>query len=133
MLLAALCPGGCLSGRGGMAPPVLAAGPWSLVELGGHPVMVTDQSCQPTLLFDAAGGRVSGRAGVNRFTGGLTPDGDLHALGPAATTRMAGPPNLMQLVEGFLAVLPQVKHWRLEGSWLVLLSHSGAVLARRAS
>ena len=44
---------------------------------------------------------MAGRVGVNRFTGSFTVDGDVLQVGPVASTRMAGPPEMMTLENRF--------------------------------
>jgi heat shock protein HslJ len=44
---------------------------------------------------------VAGCVGVNRFTGSFTVDGDVLQVGPVASTRMAGPPEMMTLENRF--------------------------------
>lgn len=121
---------GCASRVARKAPPSLPAGPWALVELNEKPVTVVNLSQQPTMLFDAEGGRVSGHAGVNRYNGSYTQNGTAMSFGPAATTKMAGPPELMRIEEEFLAMLPKVKSWRIETAWLQLIGDKGVILAR---
>jgi len=64
----------------------------------------------PITLLLAADGHVSGSAAINRYHGGYTlSDGGNFALtGPLATTRMAGPPELMALEDSFLKALGKV-------------------------
>jgi len=121
---------GCASRAARKAPPSLPAGPWALVELNARPVTVVNLSQQPTMLFDAAAGRFSGHAGVNRYNGGYTQNGTALSFGPAASTKMAGPPELMKIEDEFLAVLPKVKSWRIESAWLQLVGDNGVILAR---
>jgi heat shock protein HslJ len=71
-------------------------GSWRLVEIDGEPV---DPDAPNEIQFD--GGRVSGRVGVNRFNGSYTVSADTIEFGPVATTRMAGPPELMDLERRF--------------------------------
>jgi len=61
-----------------------------VIEIGGEPV---DPDAPRAVRFE--GDRVAGRVGVNRFTGSFTVDGDVLQLGPVASTRMAGPPEMM--------------------------------------
>ena len=71
-------------------------GTWALAELDGVEV---DPEAPCEVRFDS--GRVSGRVGVNRFQGSYTVTGDMLEFSPAATTRMAGPPHLMDLESRF--------------------------------
>ncbi len=129
LLVAGLVLTGCISKRA-QAPVVIQPGPWALVELAGRPVSVTDALRQPSMRFDPAAGRVSGNAGVNRYNGTYTQEGMVLSFGPAAVTKMAGPPELMSIETEFLALLSRVRNWRMDTSWLVLLGPDGEVLAR---
>lgn len=71
---------------------------WTLVELGGQPVIEGGGLAEPplTLLLDPKEKRIGGYGGVNWFNGGYQLDGDKLSLGPLATTLRAGPPELME-------------------------------------
>jgi heat shock protein HslJ len=84
-------------------------GSWRLLEIAGEQV---DPDATNEIRFDD--GRVSGRVGVNRFTGGYTVAGDTIEFSPAAATRMAGPPELMDLEHRFLAALQGEHPIRIE-------------------
>jgi heat shock protein HslJ len=64
----------------------------------------------PITLLLAADGHASGSAAINRYHGGytLSDDGNFALTGPLATTRMAGPPELMALEDSFLKALGTV-------------------------
>jgi putative lipoprotein len=79
-------------------------GSWRLVEIDGEPV-VPDSPGE----IRFGDGQVSGRVGVNRFNGSYTLTGGTIEFGPAATTRMAGPAELMDLERRFHQAL-QGKH-----------------------
>lgn len=73
-------------------------GSWVVESLAiGGELQPPIEGSKPTL--EIAGGRASGMAGVNRFTGALEDDG---GFGPLATTRMAGPHELMAQEQIFL-------------------------------
>lgn len=71
-------------------------GEWLVVEIGGATV---DPEAPRTVRFDQ--GRMSGRVGVNQFTGSFADLGDIITIGPLASTRMAGPPAMMELEARF--------------------------------
>ncbi len=79
----------------------LAGSTWVVTSLDEESLDVDDP---PTIGFDDEG-HVSGGAGVNRFTGTWSLDEDVLVFGPLATTRMAGPPEQMDLERRFLDVL----------------------------
>jgi heat shock protein HslJ len=76
----------------------------------------------PGIRFDQAG-TVQGNASINRFTRGYSADasGALRWSGMGlATTRMAGPPELMQQEDRFLEALDRAVRLRIAGDTLVL-------------
>lgn len=77
-------------------------GDWLVVEIGGETV---ELQAPRSVRFE--GDRVTGRVGVNRFTGSFTIEGEVLEVGPVASTRMAGPPEIMAVDDRF--------HTRLEG------------------
>lgn len=81
---------------------------------------------RPTIQFGEAG-RVSGLAGVNRYsgTGELSAAGDLTWKGDMVLTRMAGPPEAMALEASFLAGLREINKAVLERGILRLTSADG--------
>ena len=79
----------------------LAGTGWVVTSIDEDPLLVEDP---PTIAFEEDGS-VSGGAGVNRFVGTWSMDEDVLVFGPLATTRMAGPPERMDLEHRFLAVL----------------------------
>ncbi len=74
----------------------LLEGDWLVVEIDGEPI---DPEAPREVRFE--GDRVAGRVGVNRFTGQFTIEGDIVHIGTVASTRMAGPPELMDLESRF--------------------------------
>ncbi len=86
---------------GGILPPAdLAGTSWTFVSIGGTPV-ATDR---PTSLqFD--GGRMSGSAGCNRFSGGYAVDGTTLKAGPLMATEMACPGAGMTQEAAFFALM----------------------------
>jgi heat shock protein HslJ len=77
-------------------------GSWTLSAIDGFEIPEGGGRA-PFLSVDAEG-KVSGSAGVNRFSGSLDPDG-ANVFRPLATTRRAGPPEAMALEKAFLNVL----------------------------
>jgi putative lipoprotein len=67
------------------------------------------------------GGRVSGSAGCNRFTGDHSLDGQSLRIGPLAVTRRACVPALGNQETRFLAILQDVTSWSVNGYGSVLL------------
>lgn len=104
------------------------AGPtWVAEDIGGRGVLDRAQS---TIVFDARG-RVSGRAGCNRFMGSYTVEGASLRLGPLGTTRMACVPEALGDQERrFLAALETVRGWRIERGLLFLTDDAGDAVLR---
>jgi heat shock protein HslJ len=92
---------------------------WKLVELNGQAV---GSSKLPSLTLDAATGRVSGLAGVNRYSGTFKQQDAAISFGPLAVTKMAGPEKDMKIETEFLAALPRVTAWKLDGLMLSLFA-----------
>jgi heat shock protein HslJ len=92
---------------------------WKLVELNGEPVGANKL---PSLTLDAATGKVTGLAGVNRFNGSFKQQDAALTFGPLLTTRMAGPEDAMKLEGEFLAALSRVTTWKADGLMLSLLA-----------
>ena len=117
-------------------PPVIEVvpyGQWTLVELNGAALATGPGERAPGLSV-APDGKLAGFAGVNRFTGqadaGLLERGQFLA-GPLAVTRMAGPPDAMDLETRYLAALGAADHLTADAHHLTL-THDGNVLARFA-
>lgn len=100
-------------------------GAWRCTAILGAPV--TGDGA-PTIDF-REGGRAGGLAGVNRYGCEATSaaPGALK-LGAIAATRMAGPPERMELEGSFLAALQRVTGAQVSGQMLELTSESGTVL-----
>ncbi len=71
-------------------------GDWLLIEIDGEPV---DVDAPRSVRFED--GRVSGQVGVNRFSATYSTNANVIEIGPVASTRMAGPPELMSLEHHF--------------------------------
>lgn len=102
------------SAAGAAALPSLTGTDWNCIDLigpDGSSVHVTDQP--PTILI-AADGKVSGFAGVNRYFSEVTFGNSITNVtpirfGPVGATRMAGPPERMQLEGAFTSMLERVR------------------------
>ncbi len=128
---------GCRAGeRGSMDPMASLSGEWTLDWMQGTgPVAPSTGRPAPSITI-ATDGKVTGFTGVNRMSSSLdtarAAKGEF-AMGPAASTRMAGPPEAMQLETNFLGALQRATRYRINGDHLVLSDASGEVLrlARR--
>jgi heat shock protein HslJ len=72
-------------------------------------------------------GTLSGFAGVNTYNGTYTTSGETITIGPLATTRMAGPDDLMEQETLYLAALAAATVYRLSGDNLELRDDAGAL------
>ncbi len=88
----------------------LAGTQWELVTIDGEPA---GSAGAPLLIAFGHDGRVSGSTGVNDLTASYTVTADYLTFGPLATTRRAGPSELMaqeQRVIGSLAGMCPFRH-----------------------
>jgi heat shock protein HslJ len=112
-------------------PADLAGRAWRLTRLlpNGPPFARSPES-MPCIEFGAAG-RVRGNASVNCFSAGYAIDasGGLRwSETRFATTRMAGPPELMRQEAWFLDALRHAAHVRVAGDTLVLADDEQTVV-----
>jgi putative lipoprotein len=109
---------------------LLAKTHWQLTEVEGMPVPVEAGWREPNLQFDSEKKRVTGYSGVNIFSGGYAATGSGLRMTQMASTRRAGPPELMKLETAFLKALSATRSYRVNGDTLELLDSDGRVLAR---
>jgi len=122
----------CSHATGGASPRAapLEGTRWVLAEVGGQRA-ATGLGDEPvTLRLDRAVSRVTGYAGVNRFSGDYELEGASLRFGPLATTRRAGPPEAESLETSVLTALAAVTGWKITGESLELLDQTGARLMR---
>ncbi|MGA1393035.1 MAG: META domain-containing protein [Phycisphaerales bacterium] len=114
----------CSTMPAGDAPPASLEGTrWTLRTLAGG--VATPPP--PTLSFEEPG-RARGDSGVNRFGGEAVVEGASIRLGPFMATRMAGPPDRMELERRYLEALGQATRWAIAEGRLEL-SGADEVLA----
>lgn len=111
--------------------PEALAGTWSLVTLEGQPATASPQGRRPTLRFDPETMRVSGFAGVNQFGGAYEAAAGTLKFAPLIMTKMAGPPEQMDLERRYSRALEATTGWRLAQDHLELLAGE-SVVARLA-
>ncbi len=95
---------------------------WTLVSLNGQAV---DVAQPPTMMF--AKGQLSIFGGVNRMNGSYALIRESVIMGDIASTKMAGPPELMELENKFTATLVKVDGFTVAGNQLTLLTDGGEV------
>ncbi len=92
-------------------------GAWILVTIDGEPVPEVGK--QPTMEI-SEDGTASGVGGVNRFNTQVeVVDGRL-SFGPTAATKMAGPPEAMDLESSYFTRLGTVLNYEIDGETLRL-------------
>ena len=121
--------GRTLTGCGGEPASLLQGAEWSVVEIGGTPVIAESKV---TLDF-AQDGRVSGQASCNSFTSAYTLSGEGLTISKAAGTRMMCDPALMDQEGRFLDALGGVQSFSLaaDGALLLKTSKGSAIKAQR--
>lgn len=101
---------------------------WTLTALAGSPV---DAATPPTMLFSK--GRLSVFGGVNQITGSYALVHDAVVMGELVSTRMAGPPDLMDLESRFIKALSGVNGFTVAGDKLTLLTDGNEVAEFRSA
>ena len=101
---------------------------WLVEDIAGRGVI---DMAQTTIEIDNDGA-VAGSTAVNRYMAKATIDGQKLEIEPGtATTRMAGPPALMDQESKFLAALSKVNQYRIDKNGLLhLLDSRGKELLR---
>ena len=100
-----------------------------LVEVRGVPV-APGAGRPPYMIFDPKKKRVTGYGGVNNFFGTYDVSGHELRMPRLASTRRAGPPELMNLESAFFKALSATAFYRISGDNLELLDSSESNLAR---
>lgn len=108
-------------------------GEWTLSKLEGTDIasLLPASMKKPTLGI-GADGKVTGSTGINRLTSMIDTQALLRGefkLGPAATTKMAGPAEAMDVESKFLSALTRAKSAKVSGNTLSL-SDGAKELAR---
>ncbi len=101
---------------------------WTLTRLNDETI---DVAKPPTLLFE--GGKLSIFGGVNQLTGSYALVGDSVSMSDLASTRRAGPPELMELERTFADTLASVDSFHVSGDELSLASDGTIVAAFRSA
>ncbi len=107
-----------LTGCGGDPAELLTGAAWHIEHVAGQEV--TDNA-DITIAFDTVG-RISGRAGCNRFMGGYELTGEGLRLGRMGVTMMACPAAQMAQERRVLDALDTVRRFYIDASgWLLLV------------
>lgn len=93
-------------------------GSWQVRSVEGR-----DAAAEPASdITFTADGKVSGRAGCNRFTSSYTVFGDTLQMGQPGVTRMMCDPAVMERESRFLKAIGTVERFAFEGDTLLLFS-----------
>lgn len=108
-------------------------GEWTIISIQGEDVsaLLPEGARSPSLQFSDEGG-LSGFAGVNRFSGSLNTEKLISGkwdVGPMVSTKMAGPPELMELEQRILSALDSADAIVSTGGSVVLTSKGKESLA----
>ncbi len=100
----------------------------TMVNNGREAVVGLLEDTQITAVFDAEG-KVGGSAGCNRYFAGYTVDGSSITIEPPASTRKMCAEPIMQQEQAYLAMLPTVATFAIQGDELELRTAEGALVA----
>jgi hypothetical protein len=101
---------------------------WTLTALSGETI---NTPSPPTMTF--AHGKLSIFGGVNRLSGSYALVQNTVTMSDLASTKMAGPPELMELEKNFAKVLRTVDSFKVSGNELTLLTDGKVVAAFEAA
>ncbi len=121
--------GNTLTGCGGAPASLLQGAEWTVVEIGGAPLVT---GSQVTLDF-APEGRVAGHASCNNFTGAYTLSGEGLAISQVAGTMMMCNAALMDQERRFLDALGGVQNFSIaaDGALLLRIGDGRTIKAQR--
>jgi heat shock protein HslJ len=98
---------------------------WSLVSIGGSPVLASEST---SMQFEK--GRLTGSDGCNRYTTIYNASQGTLKIGPnIAGTRMACARPVMEEAKTFVEILGRTASYRRDGERMTLLDGSGRPLA----
>ncbi|MGB6223706.1 amidohydrolase family protein [Haloferula sp.] len=100
---------------------------WTLVTLSGE--KITSEK-PPTMNF--SGGKLSIFGGINRLSASYALVGKSVTMGEIVSTRMAGPPELMELESKFAKALASVNNFHVHGNELELFADGDIVATLRS-
>jgi len=103
---------------------------WRLTEMTLDKKAINLVADSQTTFACDTGGRVSGIATLNRYSGSLKlqPNGEIIWSKAFIMTRMAGPPELMQQEADFTQALMKTSRMYLNGPGLTLRSQDGSTI-----
>jgi heat shock protein HslJ len=93
---------------------------WELLSINGADIIDGSQ-----ITAEFTEGQMGGTAGVNRYFASYEVDGAALTIGPAGSTMMMGPEDLMQQEMVFLAALGTAESFQIEGDTLQIVYSDG--------
>ncbi len=113
-----------------MTPAPLTGTTWylnSIVDAQGQ--IWTPGAAYPVSLLFSTDGKVSGKSGCNSYSGSYTATGNSLTISDkfAVTLMYCGEPGVMDLETTYLAILPQMKMYRITGNELTLSDGTGKI------
>jgi heat shock protein HslJ len=111
----------------GATPGGLGGTSWVVEQIDERDAV---ERARPTVVFDAAPSRVSGRASCNSYSAAVTAARETLRIASALATKMACAPPVMEQEQRFLAALAAVATHRREGDRLLLVDGNGRVRLR---
>ncbi len=127
-LLMVVAVGGIAFGQPFDGGKALAGSEWRPVELNAQPI----ENGAPIYMRFAAGGKVSGNAGCNRFFGAYKVEGATLTFSPLAATRKACPEPLMTIERKFLDTLEATHAFERDKAHLILRNAAAEPIMRLA-
>jgi heat shock protein HslJ len=98
---------------------------WSLVSIGGSPVLASEST---SMQFDK--GRLAGSDGCNRYSTSYSASAGALKIGPnIAGTRMACAAQVMEEAKAFIEILGRTAGYRRDGDRMTLLESDGRPMA----
>jgi heat shock protein HslJ/membrane-bound inhibitor of C-type lysozyme len=107
-----------LDGCGGESMDLLAGVEWIVEQIGDAALV---ENAAVTLEFDAVTRRLAGRSGCNRYNAAFELSGEGLSIGPAAATRMACAPDVMEQEQRFLTDLQRICRFDIDPTGALLL------------
>lgn len=113
-----------------MTPAPLTGTTWylnSIVDAQGQ--IWTPGAAYPVSLLFSTDGKVSGKSGCNSYSGSYTTTGNSLTISDkfAVTLMYCGEPGVMDLETTYLAILPQMKMYKITGNELTLSDGTGKI------
>ncbi|NLU82018.1 META domain-containing protein [Rhodococcus sp. HNM0569] len=108
---------------------------WTVTALISADAVTTSAALETSApaLQIGSDGHVTGTTGCNRFQGNAEVNGDTIEFGPLATTRMACPPDVMEVEQAVLAALAGRVHASVDGNTMRVTRDDGVGLELRAT